>query len=788
MAVSKLRTLTSIVATAALATACGASSTSTGSGLDGTDTGGTTTTGATGAGGATTTVTGSGGATTTTATTGGGGATGSGGHAGGASGVDADKDGYDANVDCDDQNADVHPGATEVCNGLDDNCDTQLDEGVTKTYYRDLDEDGYGIDDAATNVQACDAPPGYAAQPGDCDDKRNAVHPGAKEICDGIDDDCNQQIDENVQTTYYVDADGDGWGVDDPATNVETCSPPIGYAADKGDCNDADPAIHPGAAEIAGDGVDQDCVAGDSPCAAGLSECTGDTLRVCDAGGVWSAPTDCAAAGKVCSNQLGCVVCLPGTATCVGDTSHACRPDGSGYDDIVCDPVQGSSCDAQTGACSGPCSPQVLGKSYLGCDFYPTVTQQHDGYNTAPTNQYAVAVSNPTGTATDVLVTQGAQTIATATVGPNSLQIINLPWVNALTKGSGPSVLVTGGAYRLRTKVPVTVYQYNPIQATTTNDASLLLPATAWTGNYVVAAWPTWSGYPGFYAVTAREDGTTVKVTPSATGKSVKAGGGIAADGTGTVKLNRGDVLEVMSNTQDVTGTLVNADKPVQVIGGHECTDVPLNITACDHLEESMFPIETLATEYVIAPPVQVPTDSKEKAQIVRVIAPYANTTLTFDPDQNVKKVLVNAGDFTEIPMTIARFVVKADKKILVSQYMVGQDAGYGTSDPAMVLAVAPAQWRKGYLVHAPVSWLANYVDLISTTGATIKVDGAAVANWSPIGATGYSVAHVKLGNVGGGNHIILGDFPVSVAVAGLQSYGSYWYPGGLDLKEVVVP
>ncbi len=786
MPVSKLRNLTCIVASALLGAACsGGASTTSLNGSDGTDTGGTT--GGNGAGGATTT--GGGGAGTTTTATGSGGSTSAGGSGTGGSGTDADKDGFDAKVDCDDSNPDVHPGAKEICNGLDDNCDTQLDEGVTTTYYADLDEDGYGLDDPATNLAACAAPAGYASQAGDCDDKRNAVHPGAKEICDGIDDDCNQQVDEGVTTTFYVDADGDGWGVDDPATNVSTCSPPIGYAAEKGDCNDADPAIHPGAADVLGDGVDQDCSGSDLPCAAGLAECSGDVLRVCDANGVWSLPTDCAAAGQICSQQLGCVACLPGVATCVGDASHACRPDGSGFDDIACDPVQGSSCDALTGACNGPCSPQVLGKSYLGCDFYPTVTQQLDSYNVPPANVFAVAVSNPTGTPTDVLVTQGAQTIATATVGANSLQIIKLPWVNALTKGTGPSAVVPNGAYRLRTKAPVTVYQYNPLEATVSNDASLLLPATAWTGNYVVAAWPHWLSYPGWYAVTAREDATTVVLAPSATGMKVQAGGGVTATGTGTVKLNRGDVLQVMTSAGgDLTGTLVTADKPVQVLGGHECSDVPLNVTYCDHLEEAMFPIETLATEYVIAPPVQVPNDSKEKAQVVRVIAPFANTTLTFDPDQPVNKVLVKAGDFVELSMTTARFVVKADKKILVSQYMVGQSAGYGTSDPAMVLAVSPAQWRKGYLVHAPVSWSANYVDLTTKTGANIKVDGAAVANWLPIGATGYSIAHVKLANAGGGNHIILGDQSVGVSVMGLLDYGSYWYPGGLDLKEVIIP
>ena len=226
----------------------------------------------------------------------------------------------------------------------------------------------------------------------------------------------------------------------------------------------------------------------------------------------------------------------------------------------------------------------------------------------------------------------------------------------------------------------------------------------------------------------------------------------------------------------------------MQVIGGHECTNVPLNVTACDHLEESMFPVETLMTEYVVVPPVQTPNDTAEKGQIVRVIATEAATTLTFTPPQAVNSFLTNAGDFVEIPTTIARFVVTGDKKILVSQYMVGQDGGYGTSDPAMLLAVSPVQWRTDYLVHAPVSWLANYVDLIAVTGSQVTVDGVAVASWWPVGATGYSVGHVKLSNAGNGNHTILSNNGVSVSVYGLQSYGSYWYTGGLDLKDTGVP
>mgnify|MGYP002358328474 CR=1 FL=1 len=74
----------------------------------------------------------------------------------------------------------------------------------------------------------------------------------------------------------------------------------------------------------------------------------------------------------------------------------------------------------------------------------------------------------------------------------------------------------------------------------------------------------------------------------------------------------------------------------------------------------------------------------------MRIIASEPNTTLTFNPDQPGNKVLVNAGDFVELPTSVAKFLVTADKKILVAQYMIGQSGGYGTSDPSMLLAVNP--------------------------------------------------------------------------------------------------
>ncbi len=157
-------------------------------------------------------------------------------------------------TDCDDLDAAVNPGAEEVCNGIDDDCDAEVDEGVLLTFYADADGDGYG--DGASTVLACAAPDGYVDADGDCDDGNAAVNPGAEEVCNGIDDDCDGEVDEGVLSTFYADADGDGFG--NGADSVQACEAPAGYIVSDGDCDDADAAVNPGAEEVC-NGIDDDC-------------------------------------------------------------------------------------------------------------------------------------------------------------------------------------------------------------------------------------------------------------------------------------------------------------------------------------------------------------------------------------------------------------------------------------------------------------------------------------------------------------------------------------------------
>ena len=174
---------------------------------------------------------------------------------------DFDLDGYDAvefgGDDCDDTNPAIGPHANETCDEVDNNCDGQIDEGQTQTFYADADGDGWGADESA--YEACDVLTGDVAQAGDCDDDDPQRYPNAEETCDGIDNDCDDKIDEGSQVGLYPDTDGDGFG-DNMALPDLFCpgESPEGYSPSFDDCDDTDPAVNPDATEVC-DGVDNDC-------------------------------------------------------------------------------------------------------------------------------------------------------------------------------------------------------------------------------------------------------------------------------------------------------------------------------------------------------------------------------------------------------------------------------------------------------------------------------------------------------------------------------------------------
>ncbi len=163
--------------------------------------------------------------------------------------------GFSANSnDCNDGDAAINPAAAEICNGTDENCNGQIDEEVKTTFYADADGDGFGK--LTATILACEAPAGYVPDFTDCDDSNFEIHPGATEICNATDDNCNGQNKEGLGVNWYNDADGDAFGK--KSKTKTDCAQPVGYVSNSTDCKDTDAAINPAATEIC-NSVDDNC-------------------------------------------------------------------------------------------------------------------------------------------------------------------------------------------------------------------------------------------------------------------------------------------------------------------------------------------------------------------------------------------------------------------------------------------------------------------------------------------------------------------------------------------------
>jgi hypothetical protein len=288
------------------------------------------------------------------------------------------------NTDCNDGNSAIHPGAIEACNGVDDNCNGMTDEGLTfLSYYPDVDSDGFGSA-AATAQLACAPVAGKVTNNADCNDANAAIKPGATEVCNQLDDNCNGMTDEGLPTqSYYVDADGDGFGAAGSAA-TPSCGPLPGMVTNNTDCNDGNPAVKPTAVEIC-NGIDDNCVNGiDEGNPGGGASCSTGQMGVCAAG-----TKNCVAGSLQCQRNVApstekcngldddCngttddpftdkgVACTNGTGVCQRSGTKVCSADGTA---TICGAVLGSptapACDGLDNDCDGITDEPYLSATY----------------------------------------------------------------------------------------------------------------------------------------------------------------------------------------------------------------------------------------------------------------------------------------------------------------------------------------------------------------------------------------------------------------------------------------
>jgi hypothetical protein len=499
-----------------------------------------------------------------------------------------------------------------------------------------------------------------------------------------------------------------------------------------------------------------------------------------------------------------------------------------------------------TGLYSGPttCDQAKLTRSYIGCDYWPTIT-------TNPVwsiFDFTVVVANAQSVPASVHVTGPNGVDKTVSIAPGGLGKIYLPWVQALkgqdcdSCGSVPlfteSVSAPASAYHLVSSLPVTVYQFNALEYkgeggpagkdwsscpgtaqlcmppdaggasgylgcySYTNDASLLIPSTAMTGNYRVAGEHADKGLEGgYFAITAVNDKTHVTVNVATTG-SVVGGGGVTATpagGTMTLTMNAGDVVELLSdmdaNTSDLSGSLVHADQPVQVIAGTQCTTQPQGYPACDHLESSMLPAETLGASYVVT----VPTSpgGLPVGHVVRFFGNADDTVLAYSPSRPAGcPTTLEAGQVVQCTGIVEKsFHVKGSHEFAVSSFQLGGSVlssvtklRNGDGDPSMSPMVATEEYLESYIFLAPIDYDQSFVDVVGPPGTTITLDGRAVTGFPSEIDNAWSVTRVELLTGGGGAHVLTATKPVGVQVVGYGSYTSYQYPAGLDLTEISAP
>lgn len=327
------------------------------------------------------------------------------------------------------------------------------------------------------------------------------------------------------------------------------------------------------------------------------------------------------------------------------------------------------------------------------------------------------------------------------------------------------------------------------------SDAFLALPADVLTRRYIVLAYqngiiePNQTGLsiidmPSQFAVIATEDGTLVRITPTA---PIQGRG----NGAFTVGLNRGQVYfaqATLDGQWDLSGTVIDATKPVAVYAGVRRTSIPAHVGMFrDHLVEQMPPVEVWGRDAIVTPHFDIAPLSQEVA-VVRVVAATDATEWSINGVQQPALMRARA---VEVPLSGPMHIV-ADRPILVGQFEHSVNASDPTArtfelgDPFMLLVPPTEQFDTSYAFQSiPHSeFLRHFINVIIPIdgAATIRLDGAPInAPIVPIPGTRYGYLQHELSP---GAHLIRADSAFGMSAYGFGRANSYGYAGGMMYRR----
>jgi hypothetical protein len=522
------------------------------------------------------------------------------------------------------------------------------------------------------------------------------------------------------------------------------------------------------------------------------------------------------------------LVCSPGEIRCADDlTLETCAATGLEWEAQPCNTYQTcqpcfieeqGNCVA---SCVGPCEQLIDQPSSQGCSFYATSMFQ--------------ALPQLPELPPDALVIGNPETDRVATVelrfvpeGTNQEQLAEGPIM--LDPGETHVFLLdpelteyyeqtsqyrSGAVHHLVSDLPIVAYLHSPYEGSSTNGSSLLLPEHVLRSDYVVYGYPAYVT-PSYFIVIAMEDQTTVTWTPpvETAGNSLPLPF-LEAGQTGQQLLNRFDNIRIDTSQkygrppceQDLSGTVVSADKPIWVMSAVRGLRVPycatdVEIPGCappapimaqcqggsDFVQEQNLPLETWGQLYVgPAAPLRADED-----HYWRIYAGADDVTIEVEPPQPGSPfVLAQRGDYVDLVVeTGTDLVFDGDGPFMPVQYTAGHYAAGGVGSPAMVQMVPIEQYLDRYVFVTGFAYERHYVQVIRPAGSgDVVLDGAVIGLWSSVGD--WEIATMPLVE---GAHEIHGDTSFGIIQYGYSTYfnntlsAGYAYPGGMLAETIYIP